>query len=65
MPIMNKKKSLDAVAMMRQIRDDLSRKLMTMSHEEQQRYIQERLAGKITDDRPKPRGRSSIQRVRR
>ena len=46
--------------MMRQIRDDLSRKLMTMSHEEQQRYIQERLAGKITDDEPKPRRRSSV-----
>lgn len=55
-----KKKNLDAVAMMRQIRDDLSRKLMTMSHEEQQRYIQERLAGKVTDDEPEPRRRSSV-----
>jgi hypothetical protein len=54
------KKKLDAVAMMRQIRDELSRKLMTMSHEEQQRYIQERLAGKITHDEPKPRRRSSV-----
>jgi len=60
MPRTNKKKSLDAVAMMRQIRDDLSRKLMSMSHEEQKRYIQERLAGKITDDEPKPRRRSSV-----
>lgn len=55
-----KNKTLDAVAMMRQIRNDLSRKLMTMSHEEQQRYIQERLAGKITDDEPRPRRRSSV-----
>lgn len=54
------KKNLDAVAMMRQIRDELSRKLMTMSHEEQQRYIQERLAARITDDEPKPRRRSSV-----
>ncbi len=54
-----KNKSLDAIAMMRQIRDDLSRKLMTMTHEEQQRYIQERLAGKVTADEPTPRRRSS------
>jgi hypothetical protein len=31
------------VKMMREIRDELSRKLMTMSHEEQQLYIREQL----------------------
>ncbi|MCB1036071.1 MAG: hypothetical protein KDD47_19775 [Acidobacteria bacterium] len=54
------KKDLDAVAMMRQIRDDLSRKLMTMSHEEQRRYVQDRLAGKIRDEETQPRQRSNV-----
>jgi hypothetical protein len=45
--------------MMRRIRDDLSRTLMTLSHEEQRRYLQERLAGKITDGEPRPRRRTS------
>ena len=39
-----KQKELDAVQMMREIRDDLSRKLSTMTHEEQSQYIQEQLA---------------------
>ena len=55
-----KNKNLDAVAMMRQIRDDLSRKLTSMTHEEQQRYIKGKLAGTITDEEPKPRQRSSV-----
>ena len=38
-----KTKDFDAVKIMRAIRDDLSRKLMTMSHEEQDRYIKEQL----------------------
>jgi hypothetical protein len=38
-----RQKDFDAVKMMREIRADLSRKLMTMSHEEQERYIKEQL----------------------
>ena len=39
----NIQKDLDAVKMMREIRDGLSRKLMTMTHEEQRRYVKELL----------------------
>lgn len=40
---MEKEKSIDAVRMMREIRDALSRELEGMSFEEQQRYIRERV----------------------
>lgn len=52
--------NVDAVAMMRQIRDRLGLKLMSMTHDEQQRYIEEKLAGKIIDEEASPRQRSSV-----
>lgn len=50
----------DGIAMMRKIRNNLSRKLMTLTHQEQQRYIQGRLAEKSTDHESKPRRRSRL-----
>lgn len=55
-----KQKDFDAVNMMREIRDDLSRKLMTMSHEEQQRYIKEQLGGEPGHHEQEPRHRSTV-----
>lgn len=52
-------KDLDAVKMMREIRDGLSRKLMQMTHEEQRRYIQEQLAIDISDHKEQPHRRST------
>lgn len=46
--------------MMREIRDDLSRKLMTMSHEEQRRYIKEQLEAEPGQQQQKPRHRSTL-----
>lgn len=40
---MKKEKRFDAVQMMRDIRDKLSREVASMSYEEQRRYIDERL----------------------
>lgn len=37
---MKSKKKFDAVKMMREIRDNLSQKFMSMSYEEQKKYIQ-------------------------
>lgn len=48
--------------MMRDIRDELSRKLMTMSHEEQQRYIKKELEGEAGQQEREPRRRSTAQR---
>jgi hypothetical protein len=55
-----KQKDFDAVKMMREIRDDLSRKLMTMSHEEQRRYIKEQLEAEPGQQQQKPRHRSTL-----
>jgi hypothetical protein len=51
----------DAVRMMREIRDDLSRKLVGLSHEEQQAYVREQLGSESREegDRPRPRKRST------
>lgn len=51
----NKQQGLAAVKMMRAIRDELSRKLMKMSHEEQRRYIKEQLEteGRIPEVEPR------------
>lgn len=54
-------KSLDAVRMMREIRNDLSRKLMKMSHEEQGRYIKEQLETEIDGQHEDARQRSSVR----
>lgn len=40
-------KEFDAVKMMREIRDKLSKEFMTMSSEEQKEYIRERIKPKI------------------
>jgi hypothetical protein len=55
-----RQKDFDAVKMMRKIRDDLSRKLMTMSHEEQQRYIKEQLGAEPGQQEQEPRHRSTV-----
>ena len=55
-----KQKDFDAVKMMRDIRDDLSRKLMTMTHEEQQRYIKEQLGVEPDQPAQEPRHRSTV-----
>lgn len=39
----SKQQDIDAVKMIREIRDDLSRKLRNMSHGEQHRFIKEQL----------------------
>ena len=41
----NARKSVDAVGLMRQIRDRLSKQFADMTFEEQSRYIDERLNG--------------------
>jgi hypothetical protein len=52
--------NLDAVAMMRSIRDELSRKLKDMTHEEQRQYIKEQLASSEVDQNEEPRQRSTV-----
>jgi len=54
-------KDFDAVRMMREIRDDLSRKLVGLSHEEQQAYVREQLrsGGKPEGGRESLRKRST------
>jgi len=42
-PIKKPKKDFDAVKMMREIRDKLSREMMNMTHEEQKAYIKQLL----------------------
>lgn len=49
-----------AVEMMRDIRDDLSRKLMGMSHEEQSRYISEQLEHGASQELKEYRKRPAI-----
>ncbi len=44
---MKSEKKLDAVKMMREIRDKLGKEFMNMNYEEQKRYIQERIKAKI------------------
>ena len=44
---MRSEKKFDAVRMMREIRDELSKKFMNMSYEEQKKYIKERIKPKI------------------
>lgn len=51
---------LDAVEMMRSIRDELSRKLKDMSHEEQRKYIEEELTTQETHQDKEPRRRSTV-----
>ena len=51
---------LDAVEMMRSIRDDLSRKLKIMTHEEQRQYIKEQLAGSEAHQNEEHRQRSTV-----
>ena len=55
-----RQKDFDAVKMMREIRNDLSRKLMTMSHEEQRRYIKEQLEAEPGQQEEEPRHRSTV-----
>jgi hypothetical protein len=55
-----KQKDFDAVKMMREIRDDLSRKLMNMSHEEQHRYIREQLEAEAGHQQEEPLHRSTV-----
>jgi len=43
---MKGKKKFDAVKMMREIRDKLSKEFMNMSYEEQKRYIEEKVKPK-------------------
>jgi hypothetical protein len=43
-------KEFDAVKMMREIRDKLSREFVTMSYEEQKKYIRERIKPKKSLD---------------
>ncbi|MGR3311671.1 MAG: hypothetical protein ACUZ77_12975 [Candidatus Brocadiales bacterium] len=47
---MGREKKFDAVKMMREIRDKLSKEFMNMSYEEQERYIKEKIKpeGKAT-----------------
>ena len=52
---MKNKKEFDSVKMMREIRDELSKKFMTMTFEEQKKYIQEQLNSK---DKTKLQARS-------
>ena len=40
---MRNDKKFDAVKMMREIRDNLSKEFMNLSYEEQKRYIKERI----------------------
>lgn len=47
---MANEKRFDAVKMMREIRDELSRKLMTMSHEEQGAFIEVQLRRREPSD---------------
>lgn len=44
---MKKKKKFDAVKMMRETRDKLSKEFMNMSYEEQEKYIKEKIKPKI------------------
>ena len=44
---MKSKKKFDAVKMMREIRDKLSREFMNMSYEEQKKYIDKNVKLKI------------------
>jgi len=48
---MKNKKEFDAVKMMREIRDKLSKRFMDMSYEEQKRYIEERVKPRIKAER--------------
>lgn len=52
--------NIDAVAMMRSIRDELSRKLKDMTHEDQRQYIKEQLASSEPDQIEEPRQRSTV-----
>jgi len=47
MPTRQSEKKLDAVKMMREIRDKLSKNFMNMSYEEQKRYVKEKVEPKI------------------
>ncbi len=51
---------LHAVEMMRSIRDDLSRKLKGMTHEEQHQFIKEQLARSEAEKNEEPRKRSTV-----
>lgn len=55
-----KQKDFDAVKMTREIRDELSRKLMTMSHEEQRRYLKEQLEVEPGQQEHEPRHRATV-----
>lgn len=57
---MKKQKEFDAVKMMREIRDDLSGKLRTMSHEEQHRYIKEQLEAEHKEQEEEAGHRSTV-----
>lgn len=46
--------------MMRSIRDDLSRKLKGMTHEEQHQFIKEQLARSEAEKNEEPRKRSTV-----
>jgi len=44
---MKSNKKFDAVKMMREIRDKLSKKLVNMGYEEQKRYLKEEIKPKV------------------
>lgn len=48
---MRSEKKFDAVKMMREIRDKLSKEFRNMSYEEQKRYIKERIKPETRDEK--------------
>jgi hypothetical protein len=48
---MKDEKKFDAVKMMREIRDKLSKEFMNMSYDEQKRYIEERIKFKMRGEK--------------
>ncbi len=53
-----KAKTIDAVALMRQIRDQMSREIEGMSFEEEKRYLKDRLRMKKPARRVEERGKT-------
>jgi hypothetical protein len=50
---MKNEKKFDAVKMMREIRDKLSKEFVNMSYDEQKRYIKEKLNPTLMSKQPK------------
>jgi len=53
--------NLDSVEMMRSIRDELSRELEDMTHEEQRRFVEEQLASSETDEDDETQGLAPVR----